>query len=216
MKPPIWEQIMLSFRKAKFRVGGAVALMGVALVVAACGSSSSSSSSTSATTAATTAASSASQSAPASGSGVTAKGVVIGTAHGSAGVYLTGQSGRAVYLWVADSNDKSVCSGACAQAWPPVVTTATPTAGSGVTAGDLGMITRTDGKKQVTYKGHPLYYFVGDRSAGTDHGQGSDSFGAKWWLVTPAGAAITAGGSSSAPSGGSSSGSSTSSGGSWG
>jgi predicted lipoprotein with Yx(FWY)xxD motif len=208
MKTPIWEQNMLSFRKAKFRVGGAAALVGVALVVAACGSSSSSSSSASATTAA----SSASQSAPASGSGVAAKGVVIGTAHGSAGVYLTGQSGRAVYLWVADSNDKSVCSGACAQAWPPVVTTATPTAGSGVTAGDLGMITRAGGQKQVTYKGHPLYYFVADRTAGTDHGQGSNSFGAKWWLVTPAGAAITAGGASSASSGGSSS----SSGGGWG
>ena len=63
----------------------------------------------------------------------------------------------------------------------------------------------------MTYKGHPLYYFAGDPSAGTTTGQGSDSFGAKWWLVSPAGVAIRAG----APSaGGSASGSS--SGGSWG
>jgi predicted lipoprotein with Yx(FWY)xxD motif len=172
------------------QTAGATIVVALALALGGCGSSSSSSAS--------------------------AKGVAIDTAHSSAGVYLTGANGRALYLWVADSNDKSVCSGACAQAWPPVLTTATPSAGSGVTAGDLGMITRAGGQKQVTYKGHPLYYFVGDRSAGTVHGQGSDSFGAKWWLVTPAGAAITTGGSSSAPSGGSSSGSSTSSGGGWG
>jgi hypothetical protein len=64
----------------------------------------------------------------------------------------------------------------------------------------------------VTYKGHPLYYFVADKTAGSTSGQGSDGFGAKWWLVAPSGSAIT---TSSGSSGGSSSGSSSSSS-SWG
>jgi predicted lipoprotein with Yx(FWY)xxD motif len=59
-------------------------------------------------------------------------------------------------------------------------------------ASDLGTITRSDGTKQVTYDGHPLYYFVGDKGAGQASGQGSDGFGAKWWLVSPAGADVTA------------------------
>ena len=58
-------------------------------------------------------------------------------------------------------------------------------------------IPRSDGRKQVTYKTHPLYYFVVDAGPGTTKGQGSDSFGARWWLVAPSGAAITVNGSSS-------------------
>jgi hypothetical protein len=56
----------------------------------------------------------------------------------------------------------------------------------------LGIITRSDGGKQVTYDGHPLYYFSGDSGPGQANGQGSDGFGAKWWLVSPAGAGVTA------------------------
>jgi predicted lipoprotein with Yx(FWY)xxD motif len=124
-----------------------------------------------------------------------------------------------VYLWVADTTGKSACSGSCAQAWPPVVTPGKPSAGSGVNAADLGTITRADGSTQVTYKGHPLYYYVGDTKAGTTAGQGSPQFGAKWWLVGPAGSAITTGGSSSGGSSGGSYGggsSSSSSSGGWG
>jgi predicted lipoprotein with Yx(FWY)xxD motif len=136
---------------------------------------------------------------------------MIGTAKAHGQTYLTGESGRAIYLWVADKGSTSSCSGACAQAWPPVTTTGSPKAGSGVTASMLGTTKRSDGTEQVTYNGHPLYYFVADTAAGTTKGQGSDSFGAKWWLVTPSGSAITASGGSS--SDGSSSGGSS---GSWG
>jgi secreted repeat protein with Y-X4-D motif len=87
--------------------------------------------------------------------------------------------------------NKSVCSGACAGAWPPVTATGTVTASGSAVASDLGTITRSDGTKQVTYDGHPLYYFVGDSGPGSDSGQGSNSFGAKWWLVAPSGSAIT-------------------------
>jgi hypothetical protein len=97
-----------------------------------------------------------------------------------------------VYLWAKDGMNMSACSGACAAAWPPVPATGTLTATGGAKASDLGTITRSDGTKQVTYDGHPLYYFVGDSAAGQTNGQGSDNFGAQWWLVASSGAKITA------------------------
>jgi predicted lipoprotein with Yx(FWY)xxD motif len=116
---------------------------------------------------------------------------------------LTDGSGRAVYLWVKDTGDASTCSGACAGAWPPVMATGTVTAAGGASASDLGTITRSDGSKQVTYDGHPLYYYAGDSGSGMASGQGSDSFGAKWWLVSPSGSDVTASVSSFAAGGGS-------------
>jgi predicted lipoprotein with Yx(FWY)xxD motif len=184
---------MVRHGRNTLRLGGAAALAVVALAVAGCGSSSSSSSS----------ASSAANAAPASSP--SAGRASFTTASGSHGSYLIGPSGRAIYLWVADSNGKSACSGACAKAWPPVIVNRTPAAAHGVDASDLGTITRAGGAKQVTYKGHPLYYFIDDSSAGTTQGQGSDGFGAKWWLVSPSGSAITSGGSSTAASASSSS-----------
>jgi predicted lipoprotein with Yx(FWY)xxD motif len=163
-------------------VGGAV---GAALLVAAC-SSAASSSSAAAPAGPSAGASSSSTSASASG------GTVIETASSAAGTFLTNGSGRAVYLWVKDTGDTSNCSGACAGAWPPVTTTGSATASGGAKASDLGTITRSDGTKQVTYDGHPLYYFAGDSGPGTASGQGSDGFGAKWWLVAPTGSDVTA------------------------
>jgi len=156
---------------------------------------------------------------PASGPATTAATVIEAHA-GSAGSFLTSGSGRAVYLWAADSMNKSTCSGACAGAWPPVTATGKVTAADGAKAADLGTIPRSDGSKQVTYDGHPLYYFAGDSGPGQADGQGSDSFGAKWWLVAPAGTKITVAdaaagaGNSSSTAPASSSGSSA--GGSWG
>jgi predicted lipoprotein with Yx(FWY)xxD motif len=132
-------------------------------------------------------------SAPAAGSpaSASATGTVITTEAGSAGAFLTSGSGRTVYLWAKDGTNMSACSGACAAAWPPVTATGKLTATGGAKASDLGTITRSDGTKQVTYDGHPLYYFVGDSSPDQTAGQGSDAFGAKWWLVAPSGAQIT-------------------------
>ncbi len=185
---------MAKFKQAKLRAGGVAAAVGVALLVAACGGSSSSSSAanTSAVKPPTPSGSATNASAakaPTSSSAA-ATGLAISTAKGSNGTYLTGASGRAVYLWVADSGGKSNCSGACAGAWPPLIAKSTPIASGGVKAADLGTITRADGSKQVTYNGHPLYYFAGDPGAGTTRGQGNKGFGADWWLVAPSGAAI--------------------------
>jgi predicted lipoprotein with Yx(FWY)xxD motif len=175
--------------------------LAVALLAAAACSSSGSSSSSGST-------SSTSPSAAASASSA-ASSTVITTKTSSGGSFLTNSAGRSVYMFLADSSGKSNCSGACASAWPPVVATGQPTASGGAQASDLGMITRSDGTKQVTYDGHPLYYFVGDTGPGTVKGQGVDGFGAKWWLVAPSGSSITtavtiggSGGSSSPSSGG--------------
>jgi predicted lipoprotein with Yx(FWY)xxD motif len=164
-------------------VGGAV---GVGLLVAACSSSSSSAAAPAASSPAAAAGSSSSAAAGASGS------TVISTATASGNTFLTDGSGRAVYLWVKDTGSTSTCTGACAGAWPPVTATGTPTASGSARASDLGTTTRSDGTKQVTYDGHPLYYFSGDSGPGTATGQGSDGFGAKWWLVAPSGSDITA------------------------
>jgi predicted lipoprotein with Yx(FWY)xxD motif len=175
--------------KAAVGVGGGI---GAALLVAACSSAASTAAAPAAPAspagASTPSAGASSPSAAAGASG----GTVITTAKSSAGTVLTTSSGRAVYLWVKDTGDMSNCNGACAGAWPPVTTTATATATGGAKASDIGTITRSDGTKQVTYDGHPLYYFAGDSGPGTASGQGSDGFGAKWWLVAPTGSDVTA------------------------
>jgi predicted lipoprotein with Yx(FWY)xxD motif len=119
-----------------------------------------------------------------------ATGTVIMTHPGSGGTFLT-SGGRSVYLWAADGMNKSNCSGACAGAWPPVMAHGKLTASNGAQPSDLGTIARPGGGKQVTYDGHPLYFFAGDSGPGQTNGQASDSFGAKWWLVAPAGTKIT-------------------------
>ena len=164
-------------------VGGA---LGAAVVVAACSSGGTSS-------AAAPAASPAGGSSSSAGAGASSSGgTVITTAKSSGGTVLASSSGRAVYLWAKDTGDMSTCNGACAGAWPPVTTTGTATAAGGAQPSDIGTITRSDGTKQVTYDGHPLYYFSGDSGPGTAAGQGSDAFGAKWWLVAPTGSDVTA------------------------
>ncbi|HET6867314.1 MAG TPA: hypothetical protein VFH80_15445 [Solirubrobacteraceae bacterium] len=123
--------------------------------------------------------------------------VTIKTVTGRDGTYLTDLSGRALYIWLGDDAGKSNCSSGCAVAWPPVVTGGAPRASGRARAANLGTTSRSDGGKQVTYKGHPLYYFAVDTGPGTTKGQGSTSFGNRWWLVAPSGAAITVNGNSS-------------------
>jgi predicted lipoprotein with Yx(FWY)xxD motif len=205
---------MTKLTRAIYRpMSAAVAVVGVGLLLAACGSSSSSS-----TTAAAPANPAPASATPASNTSNAS--LTIGTTSGAAGTYLTGAGGRAIYLWVADTGGKSVCSGACAKVWPPVIANGKPSVTGGASASDLGTTARSDGTMQVTYKGHPLYYYITDKSAKMTSGQGSDSFGAKWWLVGPSGASITktasaGSGSSSSSSSSSSSGSSSGGGSSW-
>jgi predicted lipoprotein with Yx(FWY)xxD motif len=150
-----------------------------ALAATACGGSSSSNSSTASTgSSGSTYGSTASTPAPSTG-GVAA----IKTTSGDLGTFLTDAKGRTLYLWEADKGSSSMCSGACAQAWPPLTTTGAPQAGTGVKSSLLGTTKRSDGKLEVTYNGHPLYYFAGDTAPGKTAGQGTDGFGAEWYVV---------------------------------
>jgi predicted lipoprotein with Yx(FWY)xxD motif len=117
---------------------------------------------------------------------------------GNGASFLTDSSGRSLYLFASDTSTKSTCSGGCAAAWPPLIAKGAPTAGTGATASDLGTIARSDGTKQVSYDGHPLYYFSGDGAAGQTNGEGVNGFGALWYLVAPTGQQITSLGGSSA------------------
>ena len=99
--------------------------------------------------------------------------------------------GRTLYLFRADSGTNSACSGACAAAWPPLVTPGKLTAGTGVKQSLLGTTKRGNGAEQVTYGGHPLYLFTGDTAAGQTNGQGSGAFGAPWYVLSPTGQQIT-------------------------
>jgi predicted lipoprotein with Yx(FWY)xxD motif len=114
----------------------------------------------------------------------------ISVASNSLGQILVGANGKTLYLFEADTSTQSTCSGACAQAWPPLTTTGAPKVAAGATASLLGTTTRSDGTRQVTYSGHPLYYFVSDTKAGDTNGEGSTAFGAGWDVLSPAGAKI--------------------------
>jgi predicted lipoprotein with Yx(FWY)xxD motif len=107
------------------------------------------------------------------------------------GSVLVAANGKTVYLFTADKGSKSACYGKCAGAWPPLIA-AKPTAGTGLSASKLGTTKRKDGKLQVTYGGHPLYYFAPDKQAGDVNGQGIVHFGGTWWVVSAAGLKITA------------------------
>ena len=115
----------------------------------------------------------------------------VGVAKEDLGNILVDSQGRTIYLFRKDTGTRSTCSGACATDWPPVRVSGKPAAGSGLKASMLGTTPRSDGKRQVTYNGHPLYLFEGDGSAGDTNGQGLTAFGAAWYVVSPAGNAIT-------------------------
>ncbi len=104
----------------------------------------------------------------------------------SVGKILVDGKDMTLYLFEKDKGGKPTCTGECATAWPPLLTTDKVTAGEGVNASLLGETDRSDGTKQVTYHGWPLYHFAKDTKAGDMAGQGMEAFGAKWYVVDAA------------------------------
>ncbi len=102
----------------------------------------------------------------------------------SLGSILTDSQDMTLYIFTKDTPNTSNCYNACANNWPPFLTSGAPTAGTGITASMLGTTTRSDGLTQVTYNGWPLYYFAGDKAAGDTNGEGK---GGIWFVITPAG-----------------------------
>jgi predicted lipoprotein with Yx(FWY)xxD motif len=165
----------------------ALGVAGVAALslLAGCGSSSSSSSS-----AASAPASTPTQSTAASTT-ASSSGVAVQTKHGKLGTILAaGPKRLTVYLFEADKGTTSACSGACAKVWPPVTTAGKPTASGSAVSADLGTTMRSDGTEQVTYKGHPLYFYDDDKDSGDAYGQGSKAFGSDWYVLSPNGSKV--------------------------
>ena len=112
----------------------------------------------------------------------------IGAAALAPGTALVDGTGRALYLFEADTGTMSTCTGACAQVWPPLLTSGPAPVTTGAAQASLvGTSPRADGTRQVTYDGHPLYYFAGDTAPGDVRGQGIHNFGGGWYVVAPGG-----------------------------
>ena len=127
------------------------------------------------------------------------KQAVVTTRKTKLGTILVNAQGRSLYLFEKDKGGKSACSGACAKAWPPLMTTGKAKAAGGVNAKLLGTTKRSNGT-QVTYKGHPLYTFFQDTKAGQTNGEGLTDFGGRWDPVSAAGKAVRKGASGTSPS----------------
>jgi predicted lipoprotein with Yx(FWY)xxD motif len=121
--------------------------------------------------------------------------------HGSAAPTLTAKSssygrvlfdgrGYVLYAFTRDANRRSACYGACAKAWPVYFAKAGLTVGPGVKRSLLGTTRRRDGRRQITYAGRPLYYYVGDRKPGQILCQNVSEFGGRWLVVRPSGALV--------------------------
>jgi predicted lipoprotein with Yx(FWY)xxD motif len=129
---------------------------------------------------------------------------VSGVAHASAdgramltvrsssyGAILFDGRGRALYAFTRDRRGgPSRCYGACARAWPVYFAIGRPVAGKGVKRSLIGTVRRRDGRRQITYNGRPLYYYVGDRSAGQVSCQNVAEYGGTWLVMRASGALV--------------------------
>jgi predicted lipoprotein with Yx(FWY)xxD motif len=107
------------------------------------------------------------------------------------GDVLVTSSGHTLYLLTSDPPGQSSCTGSCAIVWPPLVAGHLLKAGPGVKASLLSSFTRSDGVRQVLYNKHALYTYEEDADPGMVTGQGVETYGGIWWLVSPDGRAIT-------------------------
>lgn len=119
------------------------------------------------------------------------KPAAVRVATGRLGNILVNSQGRTLYLFKGDVGTESRCTGACAAAWPPLLTSGNATAGNGAKPSLIGTTIRSNGNRQVTYNGHPLYLFIKDMKPGETKGQGITAFGAAWFVVSPAGNQIS-------------------------
>jgi predicted lipoprotein with Yx(FWY)xxD motif len=163
---------MTRTRSVTFLASGAALLL-IALAVAGCGSSGSSSSSAPPTTA-------------------SGRQATVGISNSGLGKILVNSQGRTLYLFGKDSGTTSACTGACAGNWPPLRANGKPTLGTGADASLVGTIQRADGKPQVTYNGHPLYLFKGDKQPGDTNGEGLTAFGGTWYVLSSSGNQVVA------------------------
>jgi predicted lipoprotein with Yx(FWY)xxD motif len=109
---------------------------------------------------------------------------------GDFGKHLTNGKGRALYVFTSDSGKTSNCYGDCAHAWPPYIVNAKPRAVEGARQGLIGVTRRTDGRLQATYAGHPVYFYIRDKSPGEVLCQAVQEFGGFWYILRAGGKVV--------------------------
>jgi predicted lipoprotein with Yx(FWY)xxD motif len=165
---------------------------GVALVAAACGSVGvtgpaygGNGSTTGSASGDTTAGGNPYRAVPASTGAVSVKVATSGL-----GSFLTDGHGRTLYLFTRDTGNMSSCTGGCASVWPAVTSSTAAQVGTGASASLLGTASNASGQ-QITYNGHPLYYYVGDVNPGDTNGERLNQFGGLWYEVSPSGVQVS-------------------------
>lgn len=113
-------------------------------------------------------------------------GTVIKTRSSEFGPMLFGPDRQAIYMWESEQSSKPECYGGCAEAWPPVLTDGEPQAAGSTDPRLLGTAKRRDGSTQVTYGGHPLYYYAHE-GPGEVKCHNVATHGGLWWVVRPNG-----------------------------
>ena len=121
--------------------------------------------------------------------GQAAEGTKVKTRSSAYGTVLINARRRTLYLFDREDTRRSECYGACARAWPPLITKARPVAAGLARRGLLGTVRRRNGAKQVTYAGHPLYLYAHE-GPGQIFCQNVDEFGGLWLVVRPNGRAV--------------------------
>jgi predicted lipoprotein with Yx(FWY)xxD motif len=116
-----------------------------------------------------------------------AAGVVKAAKVGDLGTIVVNSEGLTLYDFHKDKGGTSACYGACAAAWPPLLTEGEPKAEAGAMVNQLGTTKRKDGSVQVTYNGWPLYTYAGDNGPGEANGNDITQFGAQWYALLPNG-----------------------------
>jgi len=170
-------------RKATLFIAAAAALA-VTLIAAGCGSTSSNSGAVGPYGSTIT------TSVPNGAAGATN----VSLANSGLGRIVVDSTGRTLYLFEKDTNNRSACYGPCATYWPPLLTSGKPLAQSGLNQQLVGTTSRSDGTRQVTYAGHPLYRYLLDHEPGQTTGEGLQDFGAGWDVLSQAGTKIESGG----------------------
>lgn len=113
-------------------------------------------------------------------------GTIITSGNSDFGTMLFNNVGQAIYIWELEESSTAECYSDCAKAWPPVLTTGEPRTMGDVNNKLLGTTKRTDGSTQVTYNGHPLYYYAHEK-AGEVKCHNVSTHGGLWWVIQPSG-----------------------------
>lgn len=159
---------------SRSRITTALFSLAAMALVAGCGGGGSSSTST------------ASETSASGGGGMTVNAAEVS----GLGAVLVDSKGFTVYQFGKDQGSTSSCYGACAENWPPVIAKGQPS-GEGAIASQLGTTKRKDGSVQVTYAGHPLYTYAGDKEPGEANGNGLNFFGGEWWAMDESGEIVS-------------------------